>query len=78
MSINVRVVTLDDTGHGKVTVQPCFYAGAKGGNVSNVTAEDGQSLGTAFLTRGTMPAVEGAVDVSGTPDTQVSLYFDWD
>lgn len=76
MSINAKVVTLDDTGHGKVTVAPGFYCGSKG--ATNVTAEDGTNLGTAFLTRGTSVATEGAIDVSGAADSSATLYFNFD
>jgi hypothetical protein len=75
MSINARVVALDNTGHGVVTIQPGFYCGSKG--ATNVTAEDGTSLGTAFLTRGSSIATEGAIDVTGTPSTEATLYFDF-
>jgi hypothetical protein len=78
MSINARLVDLDGTGHGTLTVSPTFYCGAKGGGVSSVSAEDGTNLGTAFLTRGTSIACEGVIDVSGNPSGQVTLYFDFD
>lgn len=76
MSVNARTVTLDNTGHGTLYVEPCFYAGA-GAGVTNVVAH-GNEMGTAFPTRGTMPAVDGRVDVSGTPSTTVFVYFDFD
>jgi hypothetical protein len=77
MSVSARKVTLDSSGNGTTHVNPTFYAGAKGGGVSSVRAH-GNELGTAFLTRGTMPAVDGQVDVSGTPSNDVFLYFDFD
>lgn len=78
MSLNVRVLTLDNTGHGTQVVPPAFYAGASGGGVSNVTAADGGNLGTAFLARGSMLAVEGDVNVTGDANGVVSLFFDFD
>jgi hypothetical protein len=76
VSINARVVRLDASGHGVVRVQPTFYCGSKG--TTNVTSEDGTNLGTAFLTRGTAIACEGAIDVSGTANAEAVLYFDFD
>lgn len=78
MSINARVIDLDASGHGSITVAPGFFCGAKGGGVTTVTAQDGTNLGTAFLTRGNAIATEGALDVYGTPDAQVTLYLDFD
>jgi hypothetical protein len=77
MSVNARKLTLDGTGHGTLNIPPAFYAGAKGGGVVGVWA-DGIALGTTFLTRGTMPAVDGIVTVSGDAAGEVFLYFDFD
>jgi hypothetical protein len=78
MAVGTRVVTLDGTGHGTVAVPPCYFVGAKGGNVVGVTAADGGSLGTAFLTRGGAIGCEGNINVSGDPSGVVSLYFDFE
>jgi hypothetical protein len=77
MSITGKKVTLDGTGHGSTTVNPCYFVGARGGGVSAVTDTDGMSLGTAFLTRANAVAVEGEVDVVGSAGQDVFLFFDY-
>ncbi|TMC50045.1 MAG: hypothetical protein E6J20_17665 [Chloroflexi bacterium] len=78
MSLTTKVVSLDAGGHGSVVIPPGYYVGAKGANVSNVTAADGGNLGTAFLTRANAIGVEGEVDVTGDPSGSVSLYFQYE
>jgi len=73
MALVTKVVSLDDTGKGDITVAPMFYVGSKG--AAGVT-NDGDALGTALLTPSTARFVVGDIHVyGGAADGECSLYF---
>lgn len=74
MTVVTKVIELDGSGSGSVRVTPCYYTGALG---CTTVTNDGDNLGTAFLTQGTAKFVVGEVDVSGgAPSGEATAYFD--
>lgn len=74
MAVVTKKIDLDPSGAGSVRVLPCYYVGALG--CSSVT-NDGDNLGTAFLTQGSAKFVVGEVDVSGgAANGHATAYFD--
>jgi hypothetical protein len=76
MPLSTRVVDLDGSGAGTITVPPCFYAGAD--DAGTVVADYGGNVGVAPLTSGTMKVVEGQIVVTGAPNGAAALFFDFD
>lgn len=76
VGISTKVIELDGSGAGSVRVTPCYFVGALG---CTTVSNDGDNLGTAFLTQGTARFAVGEVDVSGgSPSGEAVLYFDID
>lgn len=79
MALTTKVVELDGSGSGDVTVAPMFYLGAS----EPVTVEAGTAgghnnieLGDEFRTYKDGQFVVGGIHVSGgTPDSDLALYF---
>ncbi len=69
---STKVVELDGTGHGTVNVPPALYYGQQ--NATGVN-NDGDDLGTVLLTSATARFVVGDVHVSGAPNSEAALYF---
>lgn len=57
-----KVIDLDGAGAGSVHVPPSFYAGIDGATGAD---NEGNELGTAQLTFGTLKFVEGQINVRG-------------